>query len=73
MRFKKPLDVLLNEAAKTGEGSLKRTLGAMNLVALGIGAITGAGLFVRTVKTQHVCLLVKVDLNVLINVSTMFL
>ena len=48
MRFKKPLDVLLNEAAKTGEGSLKRTLGAMNLVALGIGAIIGAGLFVRT-------------------------
>lgn len=48
MRFKKPLDLLLNEAAKTGEGSLKRTLGAMNLVALGIGAIIGAGLFVRT-------------------------
>lgn len=48
MSFKKPLDVLLNEASKTGEGSLKRTLGAMNLVALGIGAIIGAGLFVRT-------------------------
>ncbi len=48
MRFKKPLDLLLNEASKTGEGSLKRTLGAMNLVALGIGAIIGAGLFVRT-------------------------
>ncbi len=48
MRFKKPLDLLLSEAAKTGEGSLKRTLGAMNLVALGIGAIIGAGLFVRT-------------------------
>jgi APA family basic amino acid/polyamine antiporter len=31
-----------------GEGSLKRTLGAGNLVALGIGAIIGAGLFVRT-------------------------
>jgi APA family basic amino acid/polyamine antiporter len=48
MRFKKPLDLLLSEASKTGEGSLKRTLGAMNLVALGIGAIIGAGLFVRT-------------------------
>lgn len=48
MSFKKPLDLLLSEAAKTGEGSLKRTLGAMNLVALGIGAIIGAGLFVRT-------------------------
>jgi APA family basic amino acid/polyamine antiporter len=48
MRFKKPLDLLLSEASKTGEGSLKRTLGATNLVALGIGAIIGAGLFVRT-------------------------
>ncbi len=48
MSFKKPLDLLLNEAARSGEGSLKRTLGAMNLVALGIGAIIGAGLFVRT-------------------------
>jgi len=48
MRFKKPLDKLLQEAAETGEGTLKRTLGAGNLVALGIGAIIGAGLFVRT-------------------------
>src|ERR1700748_1612582 len=31
-----------------GEGSLKRTLGAWSLIALGIGAIIGAGLFVRT-------------------------
>jgi APA family basic amino acid/polyamine antiporter len=31
-----------------GEGALKRTLGAGSLVALGIGAIIGAGLFVRT-------------------------
>ena len=29
-------------------GSLKRTLGAGSLIALGIGAIIGAGLFVRT-------------------------
>jgi len=48
MRFKKPLDALLKEAAQTGEGTLKRTLGAGNLIALGIGAIIGAGLFVRT-------------------------
>jgi APA family basic amino acid/polyamine antiporter len=48
MRFKKPLDKLLQEAAETGEGTLKRTLGAGNLIALGIGAIIGAGLFVRT-------------------------
>ena len=32
----------------TGEGTLKRTLGAWSLIALGIGAIIGAGLFVRT-------------------------
>jgi len=48
MRFKKPLNLLLKEAAETGAGTLKRTLGAGNLVALGIGAIIGAGLFVRT-------------------------
>ncbi|GAB3226983.1 hypothetical protein GCM10027346_09830 [Hymenobacter seoulensis] len=45
---KKPLAQLLGEANSTGEGSLKRTLGAGNLVALGVGAIIGAGLFVRT-------------------------
>jgi basic amino acid/polyamine antiporter, APA family len=33
---------------ENSEGGLKRTLGAANLVALGIGAIIGAGLFVRT-------------------------
>src|SRR6184192_2922017 len=36
------------EAGQTGEGTLKRTLGPVALVALGIGAIIGAGLFVRT-------------------------
>src|SRR5260221_2381228 len=36
------------EASATGEGTLKRTLGPVSLVALGIGAIIGAGLFVRT-------------------------
>ena len=45
---KKPLAVLLGEANSTGHGALKRTLGAGNLVALGVGAIIGAGLFVRT-------------------------
>ncbi len=48
MKYKKSLDLLLKEAAETGEGTLKRTLGAGNLIALGIGAIIGAGLFVRT-------------------------
>ena len=45
---KKPLAVLLGEANSSGAGALKRTLGAGNLVALGVGAIIGAGLFVRT-------------------------
>lgn len=44
----KSIDRLLVDATKTGEGTLKRTLGPMALVALGIGAIIGAGLFVRT-------------------------
>ena len=44
----KSIDRLLVDGAATGEGALKRTLGAWSLVALGIGAIIGAGLFVRT-------------------------
>lgn len=44
---KKSLTALLAQAADSEKG-LKRTLGAGNLVALGIGAIIGAGLFVRT-------------------------
>lgn len=44
---KKPLEHLLEQAADSEKG-LKRTLGATNLIALGIGAIIGAGLFVRT-------------------------
>ncbi|MDQ6862059.1 MAG: amino acid permease [Verrucomicrobiota bacterium] len=48
MFAKKPLDLLMAESRETGEHTLKRTLGPVNLVALGIGAIIGAGLFVRT-------------------------
>jgi basic amino acid/polyamine antiporter, APA family len=48
MRFKKPLDILLKEAAETGQGTLKRTLSSFNLVTMGIGAIIGAGLFSLT-------------------------
>lgn len=39
------MSVLLNEASETGSHTLKRTLGAKGLIALGIGAIIGAGLF----------------------------
>ncbi len=45
---KKSIDKLMAEAADVGEHSLKRSLGAWNLIALGIGGIIGAGLFVRT-------------------------
>src|SRR5471030_1182168 len=44
---KKPIKQLMAATADS-EKSLKRTLGAGNLIALGIGAIIGAGLFVRT-------------------------
>lgn len=42
---RKPMNVLMNEAQETGTHTLKRTLGAEGLIALGIGAIIGAGLF----------------------------
>ena len=45
---RKPLDRLMQEAQEVGEHSLKRSLGPWNLIALGIGGIIGAGLFVRT-------------------------
>lgn len=51
---KKPISLLLAEASESEKG-LKRTLGAGSLIALGIGAIIGAGLFVRTAAAagQH--------------------
>ncbi|HPH47338.1 MAG TPA: amino acid permease [Chryseolinea sp.] len=45
--IKKSLAQLMVQASDSDSG-LKRTLGAGNLMALGIGAIIGAGLFVRT-------------------------
>src|ERR1700680_830275 len=45
---RKPIDKLMAEAEEVGEHCLKRSLGPINLVALGIGGIIGAGLFVRT-------------------------
>lgn len=44
----KPLEKLLAEAQETGEHSLRRALGPINLVTLGIGAVIGAGIFVIT-------------------------
>src|SRR6187549_1817065 len=45
---KKPMSHLMSDAQMEGHGHLKRTLTSSHLVALGIGAIIGAGLFVRT-------------------------
>ena len=45
---RKTLDVIRTEAEETGEHCLKRALGPTNLVALGIGAIIGTGIFVLT-------------------------
>ena len=44
----KPMSMLSQEAGEEGEHTLKRSLGAMNLITLGIGAIIGAGIFVLT-------------------------
>ncbi|WP_257656445.1 amino acid permease [Parapedobacter lycopersici] len=48
MLFKKSIATLVNEAQESGEGTLKRTLSSGGLVALGVGAIVGAGLFSLT-------------------------
>jgi basic amino acid/polyamine antiporter, APA family len=44
----KPLDAVLREARDEGTHTLRRALGPLNLVTLGIGAIIGAGIFVLT-------------------------
>jgi APA family basic amino acid/polyamine antiporter len=44
----KPLDLLLAEAQDESGTGLRRVLGPVNLVTLGIGAIIGAGIFVFT-------------------------
>src|SRR5208283_1266900 len=49
----KPLNMLLAEAGEHGEHSLKRELGPVSLVGLGIGAIIGAGIFVLSGLGAH--------------------
>jgi APA family basic amino acid/polyamine antiporter len=46
--LKKSIEALKLEAENTGKYSLKRSLGAVNLVAIGVGVIIGAGLFSLT-------------------------
>ncbi len=50
---KKPMSMLLSEVGDAGEHSLKRTLGAVQLTALGVGAIIGAGIFVLSGLGAH--------------------
>src|SRR5499425_439450 len=45
---RKSIETLKAEAEASGEHTLKRALGSTNLVALGIGAIIGTGIFVLT-------------------------
>jgi APA family basic amino acid/polyamine antiporter len=45
---RKPLKRLLAEAREEGEGRLRRALGPVQLTAIGVGAILGAGIFVTT-------------------------
>src|SRR5450631_1157075 len=50
---RKPMKALLSEAHEHGAHSLKRELGPVSLVALGIGAIIGAGIFVLSGLGAH--------------------
>src|SRR6516165_2725135 len=45
---KKPLATILAEASDTGAHALRRSLGRINLITLGIGAIIGTGIFTLT-------------------------
>ena len=42
--MRKSIEILQQEAARTGTGSLKRSLGPIGLIAIGVGVIIGAGL-----------------------------
>ncbi len=50
---RKPMNLLLAETQETGEHSLRRTLGPVQLTALGVGAIIGAGIFVLSGLGAH--------------------
>ncbi len=44
----KPISRLIAESEETGENTLKKTLSALDLTMLGVGAIIGTGIFVLT-------------------------
>ena len=43
--IRKPFSLLQAEASASGQGTLRRVLGPIGLVAFGVGVIIGAGLF----------------------------
>jgi basic amino acid/polyamine antiporter, APA family len=47
--------------AEHKQGELKRSLGALNLMLLGIGCVIGAGIFVLTGRAVRLFLYVCVD------------
>ncbi len=49
----KPMEALLHESLESGQHSLKRTLGPLQLTALGVGAVIGAGIFVLVGLGTH--------------------
>ena len=44
----KPLNTIIAEANEQGQHTLKRSLGLLNLITLGVGTVIGAGIFVLT-------------------------
>jgi len=50
---RKPIDVLLAQAAEEGSHTLRRCLGPFQLITLGVGCIIGAGIFVLTGHAAH--------------------
>ena len=50
---RKPLSLILTESKEEGTESLKRTLGPVQLTALGVGAVIGAGIFVMAGLGAH--------------------
>jgi APA family basic amino acid/polyamine antiporter len=50
---RKPLKLLIEESREAGEHTLRRTLGPIQLTALGVGAVIGAGIFVLSGLGAH--------------------
>ena len=55
----KPLEKILAEAEESGEGTLRKTLGATALTLLGVGAIIGTGIFVNTQDPRETIAFIK--------------